>query len=136
MSVDKETLGVYTARVDQYAAIDPSAPETEALEQFLARLKPGAHILDIGCGPGKHGLVMQSQGFEVTAWDATPEFVEHARKSGLNAELGTFAILTETEAFDAIWASFSLLHTPKAEHGPHIGQWPARCGPGVTSTSA
>jgi SAM-dependent methyltransferase len=120
MSTDKETLGVYAARVDQYAAIDPSAPETEALEQFLARLKPGAHILDIGCGPGKHGLVMQSQGFEVTAWDATPEFVEHARKSGLNAEVGTFASLTEIEAFDAIWASFSLLHTPKAEHGPHI----------------
>jgi cyclopropane fatty-acyl-phospholipid synthase-like methyltransferase len=57
MSTDKETLGVYAARVDQYAAIDPSAPETEALEQFLARLKPGAHILDIGCGPGKHAVL-------------------------------------------------------------------------------
>jgi cyclopropane fatty-acyl-phospholipid synthase-like methyltransferase len=48
-------------------AIDPSAPETAALEQFLARLAPGAHILDIGCGPGTHALMMQGQGFEVTA---------------------------------------------------------------------
>jgi len=120
MSADKETLDVYATRIDQYAAIDPSAPEAAALERFLARLRPGAQILDIGCGPGKHARMMQQQGFAVTARDASPEFVELARKSGLHAEVGTFASLTETGAFDAIWASFSLLHTPKAEHATHI----------------
>jgi SAM-dependent methyltransferase len=130
MTADKETLGVYAARADQYAAIDPSAPEAAALERFLACLTPGAQILDIGCGPGKHALVMQEKGFDVTARDASPEFVELARQSGLAAELGTFASLTATAAFDAIWASFSLLHTPKAEHATHIGAMARALRPG------
>jgi hypothetical protein len=37
---------------------------------------------------------------------------------------------TETEAFDGIWASFSLLHTPKAEHSRHIGAMARALRPG------
>jgi hypothetical protein len=79
MSADKETLGAYAARIESYDALQPTEAQTAALSAFLARLAPGAHILDIGCGPGTHAVIMQGQGFAVTAWDASPDFVERAR---------------------------------------------------------
>ncbi len=120
MSVDKETLAVYAAQADRYTSVEPTEAEQVALDGFLARLPPRAEILDIGCGPGVHALAMQNAGFAVTAWDASPEFVDFARAQGIDAELGTYDDLTTIEAFDAIWASFSLLHTPKADHPKHI----------------
>jgi SAM-dependent methyltransferase len=120
MSADKETLAAYAARIESYDALQPTEAQTAALSAFLARLAPGAHILDIGCGPGTHAVIMQGQGFAVTAWDASPDFVERARARGIDAEQRTFASMTETDAFDGIWASFSMLHTPKAEHRTHV----------------
>lgn len=130
MSADRETLEVYAAEAGRYAAMAPTERETTALAGFLGRLAPGARILDIGCGPGTHALAMQERGFAVTAWDASPDFVEMARAKGLDAHLRTFASLTETKAFDAIWCSFSLLHTPKAEHSAHIAAMARALVPG------
>lgn len=120
MSADRQTLSVYATQKDRYAAIEPGAAEIAALDAFLARLAPGARILDIGCGPGAQALVMQARGFAVTAWDPTPDFVAIARAKGLDAHAGSFAALTAVAEFDGIWASFSLLHTPKADHPAHI----------------
>jgi SAM-dependent methyltransferase len=130
MSTDKETLAVYAAQTDRYLEVDPSAIEVEALSAFLQRLSPGANVLDIGCGPGVHAALMQQAGFAITAWDASPEFVEIARGKGLDAHLRDFASLSDTAAFDAIWASFSLLHTPKAEHASHIAAMARALRPG------
>ena len=130
MSADRETLEVYAAEASRYAAMAPTERETTALAGFLGRLAPGARILDIGCGPGTHALAMQERGFAVTAWDASPDFVEMARAKGLDAHLRTFTSLTETKAFDAIWCSFSLLHTPKAEHSAYIASMARALVPG------
>ena len=78
---DRETLDVYAARAAEYDKIPPSNTQDAALAGFLARLAPGAHILDLGCGPGLHAGQMMAEGFTVTAHDATPAFVEAARAS-------------------------------------------------------
>lgn len=130
MSADKETLAVYAARTESYLSIEPSEEENEALTAFLRRLTPGAHVLDIGCGPGTHAVLMKNAGFAVTGWDASPEFVGIARGRGIDAHRRGFASLSEADAFDAIWASFSLLHTPKAEHATHIGAMARALRPG------
>lgn len=117
---DRETLGVYGAKAADYSDLPPSEPEQAALSGFLARLPAGAHILDLGCGPGAHAAQMQAQGFAVTALDATPEFVDAARAKGVKAKLATFDDVTQTSAYHAIWASFSLLHAPKADFPRHL----------------
>jgi SAM-dependent methyltransferase len=38
--------------------------------------------------------------------------------------------MTETDAFDGIWASFSMLHTPKAEHRTHVAAMARALRPG------
>jgi SAM-dependent methyltransferase len=121
MSVDDETRAVYTAEAARYETVIISETERRALDGFLALLRPASHILDIGCGPGLQAVHMQAQGHRVTGWDVTPTFVEAARARGVDAQLGQFADLDETEAFDGVLASFSLLHTPISEHSRHIG---------------
>ena len=112
---DDKTLAAYTEKAADYAALDFSEGERRALDSFLALVPSGGAILDLGCGPGFHAARMVAEGFAVSAIDATPAFVEAARKKGVDARLGTFNDLTETAAYDGIWASFSLLHAPKAD---------------------
>lgn len=42
-------------------------------------LAPGARVLDVGCGPGRHALALARRGIEVVGIDLSPDFVELAR---------------------------------------------------------
>ena len=117
---DQGTIDAYDARAASYAALDINEAQTESLRAFLACLPAGGTILDLGCGPGLQAKVMQDAGFAVTGLDATPAFVTAARSVGIDARLGTFDDVTETEAYDGIWASFSLLHAPRADFPRHL----------------
>ncbi|MGX9351981.1 class I SAM-dependent methyltransferase [Shimia sp. W99] len=118
---DQETLGVYARKHGDYAALPVSKDQKDALNMFCAALSPGAHVLDLGCGPGLQARELMQRGLSVSALDATPEFVELARANGIDARLGTFDDLTETDAYDGVFASFSLLHAPKAHFPRHLG---------------
>jgi tellurite methyltransferase len=47
-------------------------PETEVMD-FAQTLPPGAAVLDLGAGVGRHALALARQGFVVAALDAAPE---------------------------------------------------------------
>ena len=127
---DKETLAVYARKVDEYQKVAMTPEEQNALSEFLSHLKPGAHILDLGCGPGHHAADMMAQGFTVTAIDATPGFVQAAQARGVDARVGVFDDLTETATYDAIWASFCLLHAPRADFPRHLDAITSALKPG------
>ncbi len=44
-------------------------------------LAPGATVLDVGCGPGRHALALTRRGFRVTGVDRSERFVELAREA-------------------------------------------------------
>lgn len=117
---DDQTLRTYGEKLADYTALGFSETERAALEDFLARLPTGAHVLDLGCGPGLHAAEMMRHGVTVSALDATPQFVAAAREAGVDAHLGTFDDLTEAAAYDGLWASFSLLHAPRADFPRHL----------------
>ena len=56
----------------------------------LAKLKPGAAVLDACCGPGRHSLELASRGYRVTGIDITRAYLDAARESaaawGLESE--------------------------------------------------
>src|ERR1700751_597657 len=64
--------------IDDLAAIDNfhvgGREATESLAGFMA-LRPGMHLLDIGCGIGGPARYFAAQGYKVTGIDLTEEFV-------------------------------------------------------------
>ncbi|MDW8845386.1 class I SAM-dependent methyltransferase [Erwinia sp. MMLR14_017] len=85
-------------------------------EPFLAHLKPGAQILDAGCGSGRDTRAFSDLGFEVEAFDASAELVERARQlTSRQIEVMRFQEMTAVEKYDGIWCCASLLHVPETE---------------------
>ncbi|MEM0949076.1 MAG: class I SAM-dependent methyltransferase [Pseudomonadota bacterium] len=72
---------------DQWATIEAGSkwltPEPNVMA-WAATLAPGARILDLGAGVGRHALWLGARGFDVTALDAAPEgLAEIAAKGGV-----------------------------------------------------
>lgn len=120
---DDETLAVYARRAADYADRFGKAGEGPHLAEFLAEVPEGGRILDLGCGPAHISAAMMDAGFDVDAWDATPEFVEIAReRHGVNVRLAAFDDLAASDIYDAVFANFSLLHAPKSEMPEHLAR--------------
>ncbi len=118
---DRKTIDAYTARVAQYLVIPLPREQLEARQAFADAVGAGGYVLDLGSGPGSDSGFLMRQGLKVRALDATPAFVEHARDNGVDAHLGTFDDVTEVAEYDGIYASFSLLHAPRADFPRHLG---------------
>ncbi|MGB9095598.1 MAG: class I SAM-dependent methyltransferase, partial [Erwinia sp.] len=95
---------------DDTVDVDMSA----VYQPFLAHIKPGARILDAGCGSGRDTKAFTEMGFEVDAFDASRELVERAKfLSGKPVEVMRFQALTAVDKYDGIWCCASLLHVPE-----------------------
>ena len=118
---DDETLGVYAERADEYASLAFGADADAGLGFIKDGLPKGADILDLGCGPGHMAAHLRDKGFNVTASDASAEMAGVAMANyGIDVQVAGFADLTAVDIYDAILASFSLLHAPKADMPGHL----------------
>ena len=116
---DPETLAWYQANAPRYAHAD-NLREHRLLAAFLARLAPGARILELGCGAGQDTAQMIRQGFDVDATDATPAMIEGVRaRLGIAARQMRFDQLSADQEYDAVWAHACLIHVARA-HFPAV----------------
>ena len=114
--VDRDTMAAYAANIEKYRNLVTKIGGNSRLDGFLARLAEGAAILDLGCGVGDSAVRMRDAGFTVSCTDASPDMVTMANDlHRLDAVQQSFSELQEDAAYDAVWASFSLLHAPRAE---------------------
>ena len=114
---DRQTLDVYDARAGDYATRfgRDDQPDTQ-WQHFLDLLPKGAHLLDLGCGPGRSAALMAAAGHDVTATDASAEMVALAgRNPGVTVRQESFDDLSGSELYDGIWANFSLLHANRGD---------------------
>lgn len=115
MSAADETLAIYDAQADAYAARNAKLYELPQAEAFVAKLLKGGRILDFGCGPGQFSAWFAGQGFAVDAWDGSSEMIARAAThEGVTMRLARFEELDADEAYDGVWANFSLLHAERA----------------------
>ncbi len=113
--MDEETLQFYRGHADAYAGREITSRRAR-LTVFLARLAPGACILELGCGAGGDTADMLARGFDVRPTDGSPEMAAVASKRlGRLVRTMLFHELDEVGAYDAVWANACLLHVPRPE---------------------
>ena len=119
---DDETLRVYAHKAAEYEEVTGhAAAEDPLLAKFISVLPPGSHVLDLGCGPGLCASAIAAAGHRVTATDAVPEMIERAKKhAGVTAQLATFDQIEGEDAYDGVWANFSLLHAARDAMPGHL----------------
>jgi SAM-dependent methyltransferase len=113
--VDEETLQFYRSNASAYADREITSRQAR-LKAFLALLRPGATILELGCGAGGDSAQMLAAGFDVFPTDGSPELAAEASRR-LGRPVGTllFHDLDKVEAYDGVWANACLLHVPRPE---------------------
>ncbi len=128
---DRQTLDIYDAKSADYAARAGTDEEHTSLTAFMASLPNGAHVLDLGCGPGHLAARMISHGFSVDPVDASAGMVAHAiKENSVPARMARFDDIDADAEYDGIWASFSLLHAPKSDFPEHLGRLHRALKPG------
>ncbi|MCC2608239.1 class I SAM-dependent methyltransferase [Neorhizobium petrolearium] len=114
---DDPTFRFYAENAAIYAA-RTSASSRFRLDRFLLKLKPGAEILELGCGNGRDSALMIERGFRVTPTDGTPEMAGEAEKRlGVPVRVLRFEDIDAVDAFDGVWANACLLHVPRSDLG-------------------
>jgi len=109
-------------RWDAMAEANAAAPDRAAdLDRTwdALRLRPGARLLDAGCGAGQFAIAFAERGCRVTAVDLSPRMIElargHAERSGVAVEwrVGDLARIADPLAvYDAIHARVALQFVP------------------------
>ncbi len=129
---DDRTLGLYNRQSAEYAAkVEDEAARDPMIERFIAACPKGGRVLDLGCGPGHFAERMATAGLRVEATDAARAMVDlAARRPGVSARLARFEDLDAQDAYDGIWAYFSLLHAPRADLPGHLGRIARALKPG------
>ena len=111
-----KTLDYYAHNAEQFAADTGAVDFSSVQNRFLAKLQPGASILDLGCGSGRDTEAFLERGFAVTAADGSPELCALAEaRTGIPVRRMLFRELDDCETYDGIWANASILHVSSAE---------------------
>ena len=111
---DPKTLEFYAAVAPDYVSRHVGGINRD-LPGFLDRLAPGAQILELGCGSGRDAAFMQERGFAVEPTDGVAAMAALAEaRLGQPVRIMRFEDLMATAAYDAVYASYSLLHVPRA----------------------
>lgn len=130
--IDPETIRFYDQAAQRMEGLAAEGPPSPALARFIARLAPGAAVLDLGCGAGVATAHLDRAGFFVTALDASAELLAVARRltPGATFVHGPFDAVETFGTFDGVWANFSLLHAPRIEMAHHLAAIAGALKPG------
>jgi SAM-dependent methyltransferase len=110
------TKNYYDENYEEYFKNTIDADVSEIIDKFLSYLKPGARILDAGCGVGRDTKVFLQKGYEVEAFDSSVQMVRLSSEyTGQMTRLLRFEDMDYGDEFDGIWACASLLHVSRED---------------------
>lgn len=85
------------------ARIAAAAEEVDGASKLL-QLKPGASVLDMCCGPGRHSLELARRGFRVTGVDRTASYLANARAKAAEQNLDVEFVQEDIRKFERVEA--------------------------------
>ena len=131
MASDNNTLAYYDAQAANYAKRAAEHTSQAPLDDFVAAVPTGGDVLDFGCGAAWAAAYFRDKGLNITALDGSTGLAAQARERyGIDVTVAPFESLDTSEAFDGIWASFCLLHVPRAEMPGHLSRLATALRPG------
>ena len=99
------TLAYYDTNAHRFTSDTLDVEFSDIQDSFLAQLKPGALILDFGCGSGRDSRYFLQKGYQEAA----------TRNAGIPVKRMLFSELDEKDRYDGIFACASILHVPSKE---------------------
>ena len=96
------------------------AEKEVAFAEKALQLKAGTRVLDLCCGQGRHSVLLAKHGFQVTALDLNPEYLELAQRAARAASVTLETVAADMRQipfhshFDAIvnmYSSFGYLES-------------------------
>ena len=96
----------------------------------LLDVKPGQHVLDLGCGDGTLAQEMQAAGAQVVGIDSSPDMVAQAKALGIDARVGDGRHLGFSNEFDAAFSN-AALHWMTGDHQAVLNGVFRACKPGA-----
>ena len=113
---DEKTIAFYNSAAERYAKLTDTGAPSENLTAFMALLPAGGAVLDLGCGPARASVHLRDAGFAPDPVDASVGMIELANEAhNIAARLLTFDDIDMVDAYDGVWANFSLLHAAHAD---------------------
>jgi GNAT superfamily N-acetyltransferase len=101
------------------------------LDRFAQVTPPPASVGAIGCGPGPELLALRARGYTPVGVDRTMAMLRMAAATGADLARSDLRSLPfRAAALDAVWASASLLHLPRAEIAIALHELRAAVRPG------
>ena len=105
------TLKYYNEYAKAFADSTANLEFTEFQDKFLSYIKPGARVLDFGCGSGRDTKYFLNKGYQVDAIDGSSELVKMASEyAQIEVKQMLFQELQAVGVYDGIWACSSILH--------------------------
>lgn len=118
---DRQTIDTYDAQAGAYADLTRRDRPDPQLVDFATHLPAGGYVLDLGCGPAMASAYLRNAGFKVDPVDASSEMVRLANDThDIGARQATFEEIEAIDAYDGVWANFSLLHARIADFPRHL----------------
>ena len=113
---ENSTLEYYNQNSKEFTSDTRDVTFTDIQDYFLSYLKPGALILDFGCGSGRDTKYFLSKGYRTEAIDGSEEMVKIASENtGITVKKLLFEELEAKDRYDGIFACASILHVPYAK---------------------
>ena len=109
-----KTIDYYNQNAQAFVDATLDVDLTELYDEFLPLIPKNGTLLDAGCGSGRDAFIFKERGFNVDAFDISPEIAKLASEY-LNQKVAvsSFQALDDVDRYDGIWCCASLIHVAK-----------------------
>ena len=123
MDVVRQTIQTYDRIAPDYCKKTRQSKFLEWEESYIKKLllfisKSDPLILDVGCGDGRHTILIERNGGRAIGIDLSKNMIEEARSlypDGDFRKMDMRRLLFDNNSFEGIWASGSIYHVTKSE---------------------
>ncbi|MEZ7275919.1 class I SAM-dependent methyltransferase [Pseudoalteromonas sp. 68 DY56-GL68] len=109
-----KTIDYYNQNAQAFVDATLDVDLTALYDEFLPLIPKNGTLLDAGCGSGRDAFIFKERGFNVDAFDISPEIAKLASEY-LNQKVAvsSFQALDDVDKYDGIWCCASLIHVAK-----------------------